>query len=171
MILTLGVFTNHSEAESALNELKADGIGEADLSYIYENKEGEVKDEQTGNKIGGGASTGAAGGAVIGGIAGLIVANGILPGFGTLFVAGPLIAALGLTGVAGVAAAGAATGAVAGGLIGGLQHLGVDKKDVQLYEDHVHKGDILVIARGSSKRTQDIFLKQGAVEIREYTMA
>jgi len=171
MILTLGVFTSHSQAEGAIDELRAFGIDEADLSYIYENKEGDVKDEQTGNKVGVGATTGAAGGAVIGGIAGLIVANGILPGFGTLFVAGPLIAALGLTGATGVAVAGAATGAVAGGLIGGLQHLGVDKKDVQLYEDHIHQGHIVVIARDSSKSTQDIFLDQGAVEVKEYTMA
>ena len=169
MILTLGVFTNHSQAESALNELKTYGVSESDLSYIYENKDGDIKDAQTGDKVGGGAATGVTTGAVIGGIAGLIVANGILPGFGTLFVAGPLITALGLSGVAGVAAAGAATGAVAGGLIGGLKNLGVAEKDIQLYEDHIRNGDVVVIARDSTKSTQDIFLRQGAVEVREYT--
>ncbi len=170
MITTIGVFTTHATAESALNELRQFGVKEADLSYVYINDKGTVKDGQSGDKVGGGAATGATAGAVIGGIAGLAVANGVLPGLGGLLVAGPLAAMLGLTGAAATTVAGVATGAVAGGFIGALTHLGIDKQDVQLYEDHVRRGDVLVIARGTPASTEDIFLNHGAVDVRHYNM-
>lgn len=168
MITTIGVFTTHAAAESALNELRQFGVKDADLSYVYVNDKGTVKDGQSGGKAGEGVVAGATAGAVIGGLAGLVVANGILPGLGTLFVAGPLAAALGITGTAATAVAGAATGAAAGGLIGGLTSLGVAKQDVQLYEDHVRRGDVLVIARGTPASTEDIFLNHGAIDVRHY---
>jgi uncharacterized membrane protein len=170
MITTIGVFTTHAAAESALNELRQFGVKEADLSYVYVNDKGTVKDAQNGSKVGDATATGATAGAIIGGIAGLVVANGVLPGLGTLIVAGPLAAALGFSGAAATAVAGAATGAAAGGLIGALTHMGVDKKDVQLYEDHVRRGDILVISRGTPSSTEDIFLNHGAVDVRHYNM-
>lgn len=169
MITTIGVFTTHASAESALHELKQFGVPETDLSYIYRTDHGDMKDAQTGQKIGEGAATGATTGAIIGGIAGLVVANGILPGLGTLFVAGPLAAALGLTGAVATTAAAAATGAAAGGLIGAFTHLGIDEKDVELYQNHVRTGDIVVTARNTPESTQDVFLNNGALEVRQYT--
>lgn len=168
MITTIGVFTGHGNAESALNELRGFGVAEGNLSYVYKDRSGTMKDAQGGGKIGKGAATGATTGAVIGGIAGLVVANGILPGLGTLFVAGPLAAALGLTGTAATTIAGAATGAAAGGLIGALAQMGVAKEDVELYERHVREGNVLVIARATPSSVQDIFLQHGAVEVRQY---
>jgi uncharacterized membrane protein len=165
---TLGVFNNHTAAESTLNKLKAFGVSETDLSYVYKSNDGDLKDEQSGNKVGENAAIGAGTGAVLGGIAGLIVANIVLPGFGTLFVAGPLGVALGISGSVATAAAGAATGAAAGGLIGALQNLGVDEADTSLYEDHVRKGGILIVARNTQTSTKDIFMKEGATEVREY---
>lgn len=170
MITTIGVFTTHAAAESALNELKQFGVSAGDLSYVYVNDKGNVQDGQTGEKVGERTAAGATAGAVIGGIAGLVVANGILPGLGTLIVAGPLAAALGWSGAAATAVAGAATGAVAGGLLGALTKFGVDKNDVHLYEDHVKRGDILVISRGTPASTEDIFLNHGAVDVRHYDM-
>jgi hypothetical protein len=167
MNTTLGVFTTHKQAEDAIQEFKGFGISDADLSYVYVNKDGEITNATTGNKVGAGAAAGATTGAVVGAIAGLVVANGILPGLGTLFVAGPLAAALGFTGAAATAVAGAATGAAAGGFIGALGGLGVSDDDAKLYEDLVRAGDILVITR-SNLRTKDIFMKTGATEVREY---
>lgn len=171
MTTTIGVFTTHAAAESALNELRQFGVSETDLSYVYVSKDGSVKDGQTGEKMGSNAATGATTGAIIGGALGLAVANGILPGFGTLIVAGPLAAALGFTGAAVTAVAGAATGAVAGGLIGALTGLGVDTQDVHLYEDHVRRGDVLVISRGTPLSTEDIFLNNGAVDVKHYNIS
>ncbi len=170
MITTIGVFTTHTAAESALNELKEFGVNETDLSYVYTNEKGNIKDGQTGEKVGGAAATGATAGAIIGGLAGLVVANVVLPGFGTVLVAGPLAAALGIGATAATAVAGAAGGAVAGGMIGGLINLGVDEADVHMYEDHVRRGDILIISRGTPASTEDIFLNHGAVDVRHYIM-
>jgi hypothetical protein len=171
MTTTIGVFTTHAAAETALNELKAFGVKDADLSYVYMNDKGGISDAQAGGKLGSSVTAGVTAGAVIGGLAGLAVANGILPGLGSLIVAGPLASALGLTGAAATTVAGATTGAVAGGFIGALTNMGIDKRDVQLYEDHVRRGDILVIARGTPASTEDIFLKHGAIDVRHYNMA
>lgn len=170
MITTLGIFTSHTSAESALNELRQFGVPEGDLSYVYINGDGHMKDAQTGEKVGDAATAGVTTGAIIGGIAGLVVANGILPGLGSLIVAGPLAAALGFTGAAATAVAGAATGAVAGGFIGALTGFGVDEKDVELYEEHVRRGDVLVIARGTPASTEDVFMNHGAAEVRHYNI-
>ena len=171
MTTTIGVFPTHAAAETALNELKAFGVKDADLSYVYINDKGVVRDAQSGGKIGEGTATGATAGAIIGGLAGLIVANGVLPGVGPLLVAGPLAGFLGFTGVGATAIAGAAGGAVAGGFIGALTHMGIDKRDVQLYEDHVRRGDVLVIARNTPSSTEDIFLNHGAVDVRYYNLS
>jgi uncharacterized membrane protein len=169
-ILTMGVYESHRDAEEAIEELEAFGIKTDDISCMYSDSNGKVKDAQTGEKSGAGAAAGATAGAVVGAIAGLVVANGILPGIGTFFVAGPLAAALGLTGAAATTVAGAATGAAAGGLIGALTNLGIDEADAKLYEDFVRRGDVLVIARSESDKTKDVFLRTNAAEIREYTM-
>ncbi len=170
MSTIIGVFKNRAKAEVAINELKENDIADSDISCVYRDLDGDVKDSQTGEKMGSGAVTGAATGAVLGTIAGLAVANGILPGIGTLFVAGPIATALGFTGAAATAVAGAATGAAAGGLIGALSKLGVSKEDAALYEKHVEKGEALVIAKTETEKRDviDLFRQMGAQEIRRY---
>lgn len=170
MMTTIGVFTTHVAAESALNELKEFGVKDTDLSYVYINDKGNVQDGKVGGKVGHGVAVGATAGAVLGGTLGLVVANGILPGLGSLIVAGPLASLLGFSGAAGAAVAGAATGAAAGGFVGALTTMGIDKRDVELYEGHVRRGDILVIARGTPASTEDIFLNHGAIDVRHYNM-
>jgi hypothetical protein len=169
MITTIGVFTTHATAENALQSLRNADINERDLSYIYANDEGEVKDGQAAEKIGFAAGTGGAVGAVIGGIAGIVIANGIVPGFGSLVIAGPLAEALGVVGATALVAAG--TGAAAGGIIGGLTQLGIATEDADLYEDHVRKGGVLVIARTNEVHTKDIFIKSDGRDIQEYVSA
>ncbi len=107
-------------------------------------------------------------GTVIGVVAGLAIANGILPGLGSLIVAGPLAAALGFTGAAATAVAGAATGAVAGGLIGALANIGISDADAALYENLVRSGEVLIVARTESLSAKDTFITAGAQEVREY---
>lgn len=166
---TIGVFDSREHAEMAINEMRALGIADTDISYIYTVSEsGDVV--EGGSKVGEGAAGGATTGAVLGAIAGLAVANGILPGLGSLFVAGPLAAALGLTGAAATTAAGALTGAAAGGLVGGLAGLGVKDEDARIYKERVKRGGILVTAKSlNPKAVKDIFEKHGAAEIREYS--
>lgn len=169
--ITMGVYKMHSDAELAIKELVTSGVAQADISYIYIDKKGEVTDGQASEKVTSGAIGGGATGAVIGGLAGLVVANGVLPGLGSLFVAGPLAAALGLSGAVATTAAGAVTGAAAGGVIGALTQLGVNDEDAELYESMVRKGDILVVTRTEAgNATRTVFEKTKATEVREYVI-
>lgn len=168
MITTIGVFTTHASAEKVLQELRNFNVSERDLSYLYTNDEGAVKDGQTGEKVTSATVIGVTAGAVIGGIAGFVIANGLIPGFGSLFVAGPLAEALGFAGA--TALVGAGSGAVAGGLIGALTHLGVVTGDVHLYEEHVRGGGVLVIARTQEISTKEIFKNNGGKDVQEYKL-
>lgn len=168
---TVGIFSTHQAAENAINELRAFGVPEKDLSYVYVDIDGKMRDDVSSGKVSSGAASGATAGAVIGAIAGLVVANGVLPGLGTLFVAGPLATALGLTGAAATTAAGAATGLAAGGLLGALSAMGIDGGDAALYQSFVERGDILVVARTTDLLVKDVFIKNGAKEVREYSKA
>lgn len=166
--ITSGVFENRYKAETAINELKEHGVVDTEISCVYTDKDGDMRDSQTGDKIGSGAISGATTGAVLGTIAGLVVANGILPGIGTLFVAGPVAAALGFTGAAATTIAGAATGAAAGGLIGALSQLGISKEDATLYEKHIERGEALVVVKSDDADVSGLFEAHGAEEIRQY---
>ncbi len=165
---TIGVFTTHASARAAIEELRALGISDTDISYLYTNVEGDIKDAHSDSKLGEGTATGATTGAVLGAIAGLVVANGILPGIGTLLVAGPLATALGFTGAAATAVAGAVTGAAAGGLVGALVNLGVSDEDAKLYEDLVRSGNVLVVAREGAISARDVFVRHDAKQIGTY---
>jgi hypothetical protein len=168
MKTTIGVYRTHAAAGEAIVELRAFGIQDSDISYLYINNKGDIKDAQTSEKVSEGIGAGATTGALLGALAGLVVVNGVLPGLGTLFVAGPLAAALGFSGAAATTVGAAVTGAVAGGLIGSLGNFGVDQADAILYEALVRQGDILIIVRSDAKGTKDIFDKTDAREIREY---
>lgn len=168
MNTTVGVFQTHENAEKAISELRAFGVDASDISYVYVNANGTIVDDHADSKIGSGIATGATTGTILGALAGLIVANGILPGLGSLFVAGPLAAALGFTGAAATTVAGAATGAAAGGLIGALDNIGVSNEDAVFYETLVRNGEILVAVNSSTLATKDIFIRSGAREVREY---
>jgi uncharacterized membrane protein len=168
MSTIIGVFESASAAENAIASVRDAGVSIDDISYIYRDKDGDIKDAQTDEKVGAGAAKGATTGAVIGAIAGLVVANGVLPGLGTLFVAGPLAAALGLSGAAATTVAGAATGAAAGGVIGALTNLGVSKDDAEIYESRLEQGDILLIIRTDVEGVEQILQNNGASEVRGY---
>jgi hypothetical protein len=166
----IGIFDNREHADMAISDLRATGLKDTDISYIYSSEGHVVTEDGEGNKAGEGAASGATTGAILGGLAGLAVANGILPGLGTLFVAGPIATALGLTGAAATTAAGAMTGAAAGGLVGALVGLGVKEDEAKVYEERVKLGGVLVTAKTTDHAAaRAVFEKHGADEIREYT--
>ena len=165
---TIGVFTTHASARAAIDDLRTMGVSDTDISYLYTNIDGDIKDGHSDSKLGEGTAAGATAGAVLGAIAGFAVANLVLPGVGTLLVAGPIATALGLTGVAASTAAGAMTGLAAGGLIGALVNLGVSEEDAKLYEDLVRSGNVLVVAREGAVSAREVFMKHGAKQIGTY---
>jgi hypothetical protein len=165
----IGIFNKRADAEAAITDLRALGITDADISYMYSSSGTVVTEDGGGTQAGSGMTAGATTGVILGAIAGLVVANGVLPGIGTLFVAGPIAAALGLTGAAATTVAGAATGFAAGGLVGGLIGLGVDEGEAKIYEEKVKLGGILVSAKTSSPAAaREVFHNHDAEEIREY---
>src|SRR3989344_4863129 len=66
MNTTVGVFSTHQEAEDAINELRAFGVPESNLSYLYVDVDGRIRDDIGGKKVGSGAATGLAAGGIIG---------------------------------------------------------------------------------------------------------
>ncbi|MBI4836678.1 MAG: low temperature-induced protein [Candidatus Abawacabacteria bacterium] len=145
--IIIALFSDRIDADTAIDELKANDIPVKDMSLIM--REGSYVDtnaRSTADNIASGAAGGAATGGVLGGIAGLLVGLGALtiPGIGALFIAGPIATALGLTGAAAVTASGAITGALAGGLVGSLVGLGVPEEDARQYEERIKAGEILL---------------------------
>lgn len=166
---TVAVFENTSDVEKAITDLRGAGVSDADISYVYTSENRTVIEDASGSSIGSGAAAGAGTGAIVGGLAGLAVANGILPGLGTLFVAGPIATALGLTGAAATTAAGALTGAAAGTLVGALTGLGVSEDEAKVYEERIKLGSILLAVKSDNPtQVKEIFEKHGAEEIREF---
>src|ERR1700704_399173 len=105
-----GIYAMRREVESAVDELKAQGFRNTDISVLFPENVG-TKDfaHEKGTKAPEGIATGATSGAVVGGALGWLVGIGALaiPGVGPLIAAGPIIAALRGVGV------GAAVGGIA----------------------------------------------------------
>ncbi|CAN5184791.1 hypothetical protein BH09PAT1_BH09PAT1_1160 [soil metagenome] len=174
--MIIGVFSDRSDAEEAIGELKTAHYDAKDISIVTKNRDdAEVISDHTGTNVGDGVASGATTGGLIGGIAGLLIGIGAIaiPGVGALLIAGPLAAALGLTGAAATTVSGAVTGAVAGGLVGGLVGAGVPKEDATYYEGRVKEGGILVAVPARESNEDDvraILEDNGADRVRTFGM-
>jgi hypothetical protein len=134
-----GLFANRETGEQAMIKLLESGLPQTQISLIMS---GETRDKLliVGHDEAGAASKGATIGATLLGAFSAILAGGIavgslaIPG-STLFVAGPLVAAL----------SGGAVGAVAGGLIGALVNAGIPEADAKLYEGEIRRGMALLV--------------------------
>jgi len=134
-----GLFANRELAEKGMLELLSAGIPQDQISLVMNN---DAKDKfmTVGRDEAGEAAKGATVGAVLVGTLAALVAGGIavgslaVPG-STLFVAGPLLAAL----------SGGAAGAVTGGLIGALTQAGVPQAEINRYESEIKRGMALMV--------------------------
>lgn len=170
-----GVFSDQDDAQQVVEDLQDMSVRMEDISFIAqdtteiaETSKDRSATAQVADKTGAGAITGG----MIGAVAGLIVANGILPGLGTLFVAGPIATALGLTGAVATTAAGAMTGAAAGGLVGALGGLGVSAQDAKEYEAKIRDGGAIVganIDSADEDKVREVFTRHGAQDVRVYS--
>lgn len=170
----IGVFALRSDAENFINDIHDNlSISHDDISYVYKNKDGDVKEVDTSDisstTVGESAGAGAKTGVVVGAIAGLATVAGIIPVVGPLFAAGALVTALGITGGLGVTAAGAATGAAVGGLVGALVGMSADKERAQYYEEMVTVGNILVVVNSdNTMKVEKMMTNQGALDVDTY---
>lgn len=142
-----GLFDHYSDATSAVDQLKAAGISDSDISIVSNNADGRYKDNDVAEDAGAGAGIGAA----VGGVGGLLTGLGIMaiPGVG------PVVAAGWLAATAAGAVAGAVVGGAAGGLIGALTDSGVNERDAHVYAEGVRRGGTLVTAKVAEGRATE----------------
>lgn len=140
---------NIQESDKLINDLHNKlGIDKNELAYVYRDADGE-KVEGDGTDVASdtvreGALDGAQTGALIGGAVGLAAVFGLAGPLGPVVAAGPIAAALGLSGAVATTTTGAVLGAATGGVVGALTSLGVDEPKAREYEQHVHDGKVLV---------------------------
>jgi hypothetical protein len=138
----IAIYPDRQSVERALRQLRDDGFDMRDVSVIcrgFEATEVPAGVLTTGDI----AAVGAGVGAVAGFLCGIAIGTALLvvPGLGSLLVAGSFLAAL-----AG-AAEGALVGAVIGGLGGALVGWGIPAVHVQRYKTRLSEGEFLLFAR------------------------
>lgn len=157
-----GLYSTRRQVENAVDELKAQGFRNADVSVLFSENVG-TKDfaHEKGTKAPEGLATGATSGAVVGGALGWLAGIGALaiPGVGPLIAAGPIIGALTGVGVGG------AVGGIAGGLIG----LGIPEYEAKRYEGRIKSGNILLSVHADdsewTNKAERILKETGADDI------
>lgn len=165
----VGVFSNRSDAEHALNELRDAGFPMDRVSIVAKDidrdrsfGDANVRDADD-TKVDEGATTGAVAGGVLGGLTGLLVGLGAIaiPGIGPVMLAGATATAIATT------LSGGAIGAAAGGLIGALIGLGIPEDRARVYSDRVSRGDYLVMVDGTDdeiRRAEAVLSRRGIQE-------
>jgi hypothetical protein len=153
---------NRAQAERIVDDLKAAGFSNNDISVLFPDKTGsrDFAHEQN-TKAPEGAMAGGAAGLAVGGVLGWLTGIGTLaiPGLGPFIAAGPIMAALG----------GAALGGTVGGLVGALIGMGLPEFEAKRYESKVKSGNILVSVHSENgdqtDRAKEIFEQGGAEDI------
>ncbi|KIE58581.1 permease [Methylacidiphilum kamchatkense Kam1] len=143
------VYHSLEDAEKALKSLEQNQFPLTRVSILAQDlsSERKVHGYVTAGDI---AKTGATIGGWVGGLFGILVGAAFVwvPGFGPLIVAGPLSAAL-LGGLEGLVA-----GGVAGAALGFLSGLGIEKKHILKFEEHLKAGKYLLVIRGTEEEIE-----------------
>src|SRR6185312_4384821 len=154
-----GLYTTRRQVENAVDELKAQGFRNTDISVLMPENVG-TKDfaHEKGTKAPEGTATGVATGGVIGGTLGLLAGIGALaiPGVGPFIAAGPIMGAL----------AGVGAGGAVGGLIGALVGMGIPEYEAKRYENRVKDGGVLLSVHCDTSeeidRAKEVLKRTGA---------
>lgn len=153
MRMVAGLFPDLARAKDAVKDLKGAGFTDKDIGLAMQHpaqKEGTAE-AVSGTRATEEAATGAIGGGVLGGLAGLLVAAGVvaIPGVGSLLAGGSLASLLGSTGVS--VAAGAGLGAATGGLVGALVGLDIPESEARHFETAIRSGRVLVLVKAPGR--------------------
>ncbi|MDO9049201.1 MAG: hypothetical protein Q7U66_15895 [Methylobacter sp.] len=143
-----GIAQSIDQAETIVNELKAAGFSNNDVSVLFPDKsttrdfahEKHTKAPE-GAAIGGTVGLGA--GAVLGWLAG--IGSLAIPGVGPFIAAGPIMGAL----------SGAAVGAATGSLTGALIGVGIPEYEAKRYEEKIKGGSALISVHTESSEERD----------------
>ncbi len=157
-----GLFDNLDAAHAAVRDLRELGLPSSDVSLVAHDVTGTYTQSLNGADWAtttpvhrDATATGAGMGAVLGGLAGLMVGLGalVLPGIGPVLAAGPLATVL--SGIFGVGM-GAVSGGLAGGLLGALVDLGVPEDQAHYYAEGVRRGGALVTVNASDDQAEAV---------------
>ena len=152
----IGVFSDRTLAEKAVNELRSQGFTTEEINIV---SKGGSQRRGSGEMYDDDITDGALPGGTIGGIGGLLIGAGALaiPGIGPIVAAGPLAAAL--------------SGAVAGGIAGGLIDWGIPAESSRRYEQQVAQGNILAVIKTDAAKVQQaaqVLRSNGASDVESH---
>lgn len=161
-ISVFGIYKSRASLEAAVDQLKAAGYRNSDISVLMPDKDTTKEFAHEKNtKAPEGATTGAGTGLVLGGAFGWLAGIGALaiPGIGPLIAAGPIMAAL----------AGAGIGGALGGISGALIGLGIPEYEAKRYEGAVKEGGMLLSVHSDNSEWTDkakrILESSGATDV------
>jgi hypothetical protein len=161
MARVTAVFTDQSQAEGAVIELRRLGVTDTDFSFVARNEDEAVAAGASPDTAGKRAAKGAAAGAGAGLLFGLAALA--IPGIGPFITAGGLASALGTTG--GALAAGAVVGGTSGAIAGALSRAGYSREESEFYGPAVERGGVLVAVDTegvvSSEEAREILARHG----------
>jgi len=164
--LVMGVFKDTVDADKTIEDLKALGYGDQNISVIAKDSvRTKITQTDTGASS---AGDGMVAGATIGGLAGLLIGIATAP-VGGLLIAGPLAATLGISTAAATTVGGVAAGAAAGGLVGALVGLGLSEDEAKVYEEYINNEGVLVAVNANEGQVNDVenvFVDNQADEVR-----
>lgn len=151
MTTVTSIFKDRAAAQGAFMKLEAAGITEDQISLVMTDdaRSNHFRLKES-SKVDEGAATGAGLGGLVGIILGTVLAAGTIaiPGV-NLVVTGALASGL----------AGLGAGAVVGGLVGGLVGAGIPEHEAQLYEKQLLAGNVLVAVRVVDSAQEDMVRK------------
>lgn len=157
----VGVFSDHQQAQQAVNELRRLGFGEDQIGVAHRDsgtdvatRTDEVGDETYASE---GTAAGLATGAGVGALWGLGIIAGVLPAIGPAIAGGTLAAIL----------SSAAAGAAAAGLGGALIGLGLSKEEADYYNTEFEAGRtvVTVSAPGREQEAEAVLRQFGSYDI------
>lgn len=144
--VVVGLLPDVNAVEQALQTLRLHGVSDEQIELAMRQAGSDVFSlVEFPSPTGQDTTSGAVGGGLIGGLAGLIAATGFvaIPGLAPLWAGGALISVLGATGASIVAG----TGAVAGGLVGALISINVPETAARQYDEAVRQGRMLITVK------------------------
>lgn len=155
----VGVFTDFTHAEWAIEELQSSGFESDRIGFIADDPEKmEVPLVESGTNAGKGAAVGVTLGSVLGAILGLAVAEAVLPVAGPVIVGGLLVAAFG----------GAVAGGASGGIFGSLIGLNVPEHEARYFEQQFHSGRSLVTVVAGDRYAEAVAILHRVAQLPEH---
>lgn len=164
--VVMGIVDSPAQAEITIERLRAAGFANEDVSVLFPDRQGAhdfAFEHHT--KAPEGALAGAGLGGVIGGILGIAAGVGVLvvPGFGSLVAAGPVLAAL----------SGIAAGGIVASSIGAVLGARMPEIEAKLYDGKSRLGTILVAVHAETKiastRARDVLRSVAATDVSSTT--